>query len=109
MAADRDRHDEQAPGVKRPAQRIKPRRLGDHGGLRQSGRHIAKGEAREIGRHADGRVAQEQARDQHRDAVARFTPGGEHGVESRAKRRCAKRHDGDERARTRQDERQDRS
>ncbi len=75
------------PTLSGPDSTYEPRVRRDHEGLRQPGRNVAKGKARELGRDPDRRVAQEQARDQHRDAVPDLAPSRERGVEAAAERR----------------------
>ena len=105
----RDRCYEEAADVEGAAQGIEPRRGRDHRRLRQAGRGVAKGKAGEIGGDADGRIAEQQAGDQHRDAVPGFAPGGERRIEPGADRGGGERGRGDERAGTRQSERHERA
>ena len=106
---ERDRRDEETADVERSGQDVKARVRRDHEGLRQSGRNVAKGKAREIGGDADRRVAQEQARDQHRDAVPDLAPGRERGVEAAAEPRERQSDRGAERAVTRKKQRRERA
>src|SRR3984957_19024894 len=53
---ERDRRDEETADVERSGQNVKARVRRDHESLRQSGRNVAKGKAREVGCDADRRV-----------------------------------------------------
>ena len=97
------------PALSGPEMTGSRRRLGDHHGLRETGRRVAERKADDVGGDADGRVAHQQAGDQRRDAVPRLAPGGERSIEPGRNRRGEERGDGEHWSRRRQIERDQRS